>query len=131
MAVLAAVSEPVQIALIGAIVTGGILPTWLAWWNSRVTKRQVTVDGGSSMLDKINKIDSRVESMKDTLEGVDLKADTARDLAKVNAEKLTLLREGQLVRDHKLEVLSNTVHRHIDYMTEVHDRTGQEERREQ
>lgn len=35
----------------GLLVTALIAPTWLSWWNSRVAKKELKPNGGSSMKD--------------------------------------------------------------------------------
>lgn len=37
--------------MIGLIVTVLIAPSWLAWWNSRVSKKEMRANGGSSFRD--------------------------------------------------------------------------------
>ena len=117
-----ALSEGAQISLIGAIVTATLAPTWLAWWNSRLARKQLTTNGGDSALDKINSINGKLDSVK-------VAAARATELAAFNAEKIDRIREGQEERAIALEELTVKVDEHIRYMNEVHDRSGKPERR--
>lgn len=110
-----ALSEGTQIALIGAIVTGGIVPTWLAWWNSRVARKQLKPNGGTSIVDKLTRIESKV--------------DHAKQAAEINTQRIATIRASQEYRNEKLDELETRLDEHIIYMREVHDRTGKPERR--
>lgn len=45
-----------------------VAPTWLAWWNARLAKRQVTRNGGNSLKDVVEKLDIKVDKLVATSE---------------------------------------------------------------
>lgn len=45
-----------------------VAPTWLAWWNARLAKRQVTRNGGGSLKDVVERLDAKVDRVEATLE---------------------------------------------------------------
>lgn len=102
-----AVSEGTQIALIGAICTGLIAPTWLAWWNSRVAKKQLQPNGGTSIADKIARIEQRQS---------------------IDHGRLRNMEARQKIASDKMDIMEEKVDNHIDFMNEAHNRTNKKER---
>lgn len=100
-------NEGTQIAFIGVIVTALIAPTWLAWWNSRIARKEFQPNGGSSLADKITRIESKVS--------------LAGELSKQNHERISIMNRRQGEMDHKLDD-------HIKFMAEAHNRTNKKER---
>lgn len=48
---------------IAIILTLIAAPTWLAWWNARVTRRELSTNGGRTVADKLDRIESRQLTM--------------------------------------------------------------------
>lgn len=46
----------------GVVVTFLLAPTWMAWWNSRVAKREVRSNGGSSLRDAVDRVKTTVDA---------------------------------------------------------------------
>ena len=114
------------------IVTTIVAPTWAAWWNARVAKKQVTPNGGSSLKDQVSK-------MVVTTDRVEVKVDLAAtkvELANSRIEK----HDGQIEAiNRKLDSLmvasTRTREQVVGYVqgikTDVSDlHKAQEQRRE-
>lgn len=56
---LAALSDSDK-TFLGVVIVALLAPTWLAWWNARIAKRQVTPNGGSSLKDQVTKLGQQV-----------------------------------------------------------------------
>jgi hypothetical protein len=50
--VIAALSESDK-TFFGVVIVALMAPTWLAWWNARIARKQVTPNGGSSLKDQV------------------------------------------------------------------------------
>ncbi len=76
--------------VLALILTTVVAPTWLGWWNARITKKQVTPNGGSSLKDQVTKVVTKVEDMTTQNDRIEVKVDLAAtkvELAKVQIEK--------------------------------------------
>lgn len=49
-------AESSQQTIAGVIVLAILAPTWMAWWNSRLAKKQIQPNGGSSLKDQVTDI---------------------------------------------------------------------------
>lgn len=87
--------------LIGLIVTALIAPTWLAWWNARVARKQLQPNGGTSIADKVTRIEARVDNHSEKFDHIDSKLDH---------------------HDSKLDRLEVKIDGHLNYMDSVHNR---------
>lgn len=52
------------LTMVAAILT----PTWLAWWNARIAKREVRPNGGSSLNDKVTRNAESTERLHDKVD---------------------------------------------------------------
>lgn len=50
-------------AVILVFVTAILAPTWMAWWNARVARKQVTPNGGSSLKDQVTSINTKIDTL--------------------------------------------------------------------
>lgn len=55
-------------AVIIAIIIGVVAPTWLAWWNSRFTKKEMKHNGGKSFRDDFDKLARTVRNQNQILD---------------------------------------------------------------
>jgi PAS domain-containing protein len=58
--------DPATAALIGTIIAALIAPTWLAWWNTRQTAKEFKPNGGSSIKDSLNRLETSVTATQQT-----------------------------------------------------------------
>lgn len=79
---------------IGGIIAVLVAPTWLAWWNSRIAKKQVTHNGGSSMMDKVTRIE-------DNQARVETKIDTIREVVDLHTAEITNIKNKVRMRPAK------------------------------
>lgn len=63
-------------------------PTWMAWWNARVARREVTANGGKSMADRMVRIEERQVIMQE-------KQGVMSDHIKLHTTQIGLLMEDR------------------------------------
>lgn len=104
-----------MVLVILTIVTALIAPTWLAWWNSRITrvnaeeaKAELKENGGSSTKDQVKQVNEKLDLVLTHLSNHD-------DRFELMKEQHEFLRRKQVGIDVKLDA-------HILYMNEVHSR---------
>lgn len=66
LAILAETSQTGLFALAGVIITAIVAPTWLSWWNTKQTKKEFKPNGGSSIRDSLNRLETSVASSRQT-----------------------------------------------------------------
>ncbi len=87
-----------------------LIPTWLAWWNSRLTRKEFKTNGGSSMRDKVD--------------GITSKLGVVHDRAHINSDHLEII--DRKLQDHiedeasHVERIEEKLDEHIEYMNKVH-----------
>lgn len=60
------VPQPALITIITVVISAIVAPTWLSWWNTRQTAKEFKPNGGSSIRDSLNRLESSVAATRQT-----------------------------------------------------------------
>lgn len=60
------VSQPALITIVTVVISAIIAPTWLSWWNTRQTAKEFKPNGGSSIRDSLNRLETSVAATRQT-----------------------------------------------------------------
>lgn len=58
--------DPTFGVIIATTITAIVAPTWLSWWNTRQTIREFKPNGGSSVKDSLNRLETSVAATRQT-----------------------------------------------------------------
>jgi PAS domain-containing protein len=58
--------DPTLGVIIATLITAIVAPTWLSWWNTRQTIREFKPNGGSSVRDSLNRLETSVSATRQT-----------------------------------------------------------------
>jgi PAS domain-containing protein len=58
--------DPALAALVGTVIAALVAPTWLAWWNTRQTAKEFRPNGGASVKDSLNRLETSVTATQQT-----------------------------------------------------------------
>ena len=59
-------SQPAVITIVTVLITAVVAPTWLSWWNTRQTAKEFRPNGGSSIRDSLNRLETSVAATRQT-----------------------------------------------------------------
>lgn len=75
---------------IAIVVLSVLTPTWLSYWNSKIAKKEVRPDGGSSMKDQVNRLADQGDRLEAKLDLQGIRLDRhAEELRKVKTDVST------------------------------------------
>lgn len=90
-----------QYVLIGVVITTVLAPTWLSWWNTRVTKKNLTVNNhGTHTKDVLDNLTGESQRTLARVFHVETRLDRLETSAKNISRQLdTVIQEQRTVRD--------------------------------
>jgi ribosomal protein S18 len=85
------------VLIIVALITTVIAPTWLSWWNSRVQKKEMMPNGGSSFRDEFNVMRKQVTAHGKILDRQNTKLDSIQKEQEIAKGEIKRIQKDHLL----------------------------------
>lgn len=117
--------------VIAGMVAAVLTPTWLTWWKARVVKKQVLPNSGTSLADKLTRIETQNDRIETKVDVHTMSLDAQRDeMASVKTGLANHREEvNKIVRElrHDIDGIASDVHELQQAQSQRRETINQEE----